>query len=147
MSASQSGGRTLNQDEKELVGHWKGSGGYSRINQVFEFRDDGTYSYSADQGSAWRLSHEGTFTIRVSRLNSAHRILTLKPTQIIAEPSRAGQLKLEEYTFMDNSEREFKIRDSYSPDAAPRKSLVDLNRDTGGVMFWQIIRNDPKYRP
>jgi len=136
----------LNQDEKELVGHWKGAGGYSRINQAFEFRDDGTYSYEADQGSAWQLSHEGTFRLRESQRNPSDRILVLKPTRIIAEPSRAGQLKLEEYTFMDNSEREFKIRDSYTP-GPPTKSLVDLNRDSMGVMFWRIIKNDPKYRP
>jgi hypothetical protein len=147
ISAPQSGGRALNHDEKELVGPWKGGGNYSGIDRVFEFRADGSYSYNASEGSAWRLGHEGEFRIRVSRLNPAHRILALKPTRITAEPSLAGQLKLEKYTFMDNSEREYEISDPPGNWPAPTKALVDVDRASNGVPVWFISRNDPKYRP
>ena len=132
--------RDLNSDEQALVGTWKSAGGISYIDTTFEFRADGTYLYDAGRVSAWRIRHEGTFSVRPSRLVATDRILVLTPTKVITEPPQAGQIALEVNRRMDNSAREFKISDSRGRWPSPTKTLQDLDRDPSGAMQWWISK-------
>jgi hypothetical protein len=131
----------LSPEERALIGVWKNSGGYSYIDTTFEFRPDGTYFYDAGRVSAWRVSHEGTYSIRPSRLRPMDRILVLTPTRILKEPPREGQIALEVNRRMDNTPREFKISDSRWGFKVPTKTLQDLDRDPNGAMQWWISRD------
>jgi hypothetical protein len=119
----------------DLVGEWTFDVG-AGLGGVLAFRPDGTYSYSAGVGRAWRAEHNGQYSVH-HRGNI--RVLLLRPTEILQEPPFEGNRALGARRLMDNSPHEFELRDTTHYVTGQRmKRLRDLDCTHPCTQEWSI---------
>jgi len=124
------------------------------MTQQYEFRPDGTYTYTVAQGSMWKLAHEGEWKMRPNQafkfisdltISGSPVILVLTPTKILSRPPREGLYLLEKDHLMDNSQHEFFLK-CYVSEQGLGCSMDDLvdGPQTGGQ---EIKRVEPSLQP
>jgi hypothetical protein len=117
----------------DLIGEWRFDQGQG-INGTLTFRRNGTYHYTVSQGQAWKVEHDGEYSL-APHGRPRTRVVTLRPTKVLSEAGFDGYRQLGSRMMLDNSANTFYLVD----DSRGRQEKTLYNQRCGFCAIYWVI--------